>query len=69
MAALPKPGAVLDGFVVGERLHEGGMAVIHEVTGRETGFPMVMKLPRLVIRKPSTRVTIGCAVPGRLLGA
>lgn len=48
---LLEPGAVVDGFVIGERLHAGGMAHIYSVTRQRTlsppGFPMVMKVPRM----------------------
>jgi nucleotide-binding universal stress UspA family protein len=46
-----RPGAALDGFAIGERLHSGGMAELYSVRyegGRaDPGFPMVMKVPRL----------------------
>ena len=44
------PGAVLDGFVVRECLHAGGMAHIYRVdyaSGRPAPFPMAMKVPRM----------------------
>ena len=41
------PGASIDGFVVGECLHTGAMGRLFEVSGRETGFPLLMKVPRL----------------------
>ncbi len=44
-----KPGAVLDGFRIGERLHEGGMATVWRVTRADIRFPLVMKVPRLGI--------------------
>ncbi|MGZ5570590.1 MAG: bifunctional serine/threonine-protein kinase/universal stress protein [Usitatibacter sp.] len=48
MAALEvAPGARIDGFVVGKCLHEGAMGRLFEVTGRDAGFPMLMKAPRL----------------------
>lgn len=44
-------GDVLDGFVVGECIHAGGMAQLYRVHydgGRaDPGFPMVMKVPRM----------------------
>jgi hypothetical protein len=42
-------GQVIDGFVVEERLHQGGMATIWRVR-RATGddpMPLVMKVPRI----------------------
>ena len=42
------PGAVIDGYCVGDRLHEGGTGAIFRVTAppeRDPGFPLVMKAP------------------------
>jgi serine/threonine protein kinase len=41
------PGSVVDGFHVGEKVHEGGMAVLYRVEREEGEFPMLMKVPRL----------------------
>lgn len=47
------PGTRLDGFVVGDCLHAGGMAHIYRVhydAGvADPGFPMVMKIPRMAV--------------------
>jgi eukaryotic-like serine/threonine-protein kinase len=56
LADLPQPGEVVDGFLVGERIHAGGMGVICRVTGPEHGFPMLMKVPRLGPGEPATSV-------------
>ncbi|BDG02613.1 bifunctional serine/threonine-protein kinase/universal stress protein [Anaeromyxobacter oryzae] len=56
MADLPQPGEVVDGFLVGERVHSGGMGVIFRVSGPDTGFPMLMKVPRLGPGEPATSV-------------
>lgn len=40
------PGARIDGFVVGECVHEGVMGRLFAVAGRDVGFPMLMKVPR-----------------------
>jgi nucleotide-binding universal stress UspA family protein len=40
-------GTRIKEFVVGECLHEGAMGRLYAVTGRETGFPMLMKVPRM----------------------
>ena len=43
-------GAVIDGFVLGDLLHKGGMALIYPVRyadGRAAPFPLVMKVPRM----------------------
>ena len=48
---LMEPGTLLDGFVVGECIHSGGMAHIYRVhyadSAPDPGFPMVMKVPRM----------------------
>ena len=48
---LLEPGFVLDGFVVDECVHSGGMAhiyLVHYADGApDPGFPMVMKVPRM----------------------
>jgi len=45
------PGTEVDGFVVGECIHAGGMAHIYAVEYahrvRDPGFPMAMKIPRM----------------------
>ena len=41
------PGAVIDGFVVGELVHRGGMAALWSVTRPGESMPMLMKVPRL----------------------
>jgi serine/threonine protein kinase len=45
-----KPGAVIDGYRVGECIHQGGTGLIYRVeapAGADPGFPLVMKVPRL----------------------
>lgn len=45
------PGEILDGFVIGECVHAGGMAHIYRVAyahgQTDPGFPMAMKIPRM----------------------
>ena len=45
------PGTEIDGFIVQECIHAGGMAHIYHVnyaqSARDPGFPMVMKIPRM----------------------
>lgn len=41
------PGSEVDGFRVGEKIHEGGMAVLYRVEREGEEFPMLMKVPRL----------------------
>jgi serine/threonine protein kinase len=46
-----EPGELLDGFVIDECIHSGGMAHIYRVhyaqEAPDPGFPMVMKVPRM----------------------
>lgn len=48
---LLEPGTAIDGFLVGECLHAGGMAHIYQVSYQQdpqrATFPMVMKIPRM----------------------
>ncbi len=47
MAARIDPGTEIDGFRIEARLHSGGMAILYAVSGPDTGFPLLMKVPRL----------------------
>ncbi|MCC7049148.1 MAG: protein kinase [Alphaproteobacteria bacterium] len=40
-------GATLDGFLIGELIHTGGMATLWSVTRDDIAFPMLMKVPKL----------------------
>src|SRR5438552_2812156 len=40
------PGAVIDGFTIGEQVHAGGMAVLWSVTCPGIDVPLLMKVPR-----------------------
>jgi serine/threonine protein kinase len=40
-----KPGAVLDGFVIGECVHQGGMATLWSVGHPDIAAPLLMKIP------------------------
>src|ERR1700704_5433790 len=42
-----EPGAVIDGFAVGERLHVGGMAALWSVSYPGVPMPLLMKIPRM----------------------
>jgi serine/threonine protein kinase len=37
----------IDGFSLAERIHSGAMGHIFRVTGRDVGFPTIMKVPRV----------------------
>ncbi len=56
MAILLNPGDELEGCRIEECLYVGGMSVIYRVSGPETGFPLVMKIPRLGFGEPATSV-------------
>jgi eukaryotic-like serine/threonine-protein kinase len=42
-----QPGAVIDGFTIGECVHSGGMATLWSVTWPEVDVPLLMKIPRV----------------------
>ena len=44
---LVEPGAVIDGFTIGECVHSGGMATLWSVTWPDSDTPMLMKVPRV----------------------
>jgi eukaryotic-like serine/threonine-protein kinase len=44
---LVKPGAVIDGFTIGECVHSGGMATLWSVTRPDIASPLLMKIPRV----------------------
>src|SRR5215831_14150727 len=39
--------ATIDGFVIGELIHQGGMAVLRKVTRPDIATPILMKMPSL----------------------
>src|SRR3982750_1739283 len=41
-----KPGAVVDGFTIGEQVHSGGMATLWSATSPGSTVPLLMKVPR-----------------------
>src|SRR6202008_5086430 len=42
-----EPGTVIDGFVIGEQVHSGGMATLWSVTHPDHAVPLLMKIPRV----------------------
>src|SRR5881398_2812607 len=42
-----EPGAVIDGFTVGECVHNGGMATLWSVSHPGIEAPLLMKIPRV----------------------
>lgn len=42
-----QPGAVIDGFTIGECVHRGGMATLWSVTHPGIAAPLLMKVPRV----------------------
>lgn len=67
---LLEPGAEIDGFLVGECVHSGGMAHIYKVRyadpAREPAFPMAMKVPRMT-GGDGAETIVGFEVEHRLL--
>ncbi len=50
MRELLHPDAIIDGFRVGECIHQGGTGAIYRATaatGADSGFPMILKAPYL----------------------
>ncbi len=45
--SLVETGAVLDGFVIGECVHQGGMATLWSVSRPDIAAPLLMKIPRV----------------------
>src|SRR5512141_2924313 len=51
-----EPGAVVDGFTIGDCIHKGGTGSIYRVTPareHDPGFPVVMKVPPIGVGRPS----------------
>ena len=46
-SSLIKLGAVLDGFAIGECVHQGGMATLWSVSHSDIAAPLLMKIPRV----------------------
>src|SRR5215212_11037496 len=42
-----QPGAVIDGFTIGECVHRGGMATLWSATRPDITAPLLMKIPRV----------------------
>ena len=42
-----RTGAAIDGFTIGERVHNGGMATLWSVTRPDIAAPLLMKIPRV----------------------
>ena len=42
-----QPGAIIDGFTIGECVHSGGMATLWSVTRSDIPAPLLMKIPRV----------------------
>ena len=53
MSRLIETGQEIDGFLVGECVHDGGMGRIFRVTGPQATFPLMMKAPRLGQGQPT----------------
>ena len=51
-----RKGSTIDGFLVGELIHEGGMATLRSVTRPDIDFPVLMKVPKLANDKRVRRI-------------
>lgn len=49
-------GSVIDGFLVGEKLHSGGMATLWKVTRDDINIPIVMKVPMILDGDDATTI-------------
>ncbi|HKB53590.1 MAG TPA: serine/threonine-protein kinase, partial [Ramlibacter sp.] len=69
---LLEPGTEIDGFVIGDCIHAGGMAHIYRVRyaqhDRERGFPLAMKVPRMT-GGDGAETIVGLEVEHQLLQA
>ena len=41
-------GSTIDGYLIGEKLHTGGMATLWRVTHPDIAMPIVMKVPMIL---------------------
>ncbi len=60
-------GTAIVGFTVGACLHAGAMGKLFEVRGRDAGFPMLMKVPRLGDAFTSAEMMIGFETEAMIL--
>ena len=51
-----RQGMTVDGFLIGEAIHEGGMSTVWRVTRPDVQMPIVMKVPRLQEGDESTAI-------------
>lgn len=63
-----EPGTEIDGFRLEACVHDGGMGVIWRVSGPDTGFPLMMKLPRFGAGQPPEAL-VGFEAEAMLLAA
>ena len=49
-------GTIIDGFLVGEKLHVGGMASLWRVTRDDIAFPVVLKTPLILDGDDATAI-------------
>lgn len=49
-------GSIIDGFLVGEKLHAGGMATLWRVTREDIDIPVVMKVPMILDGDDATTI-------------
>lgn len=49
-------GSIIDGFLIGEKLHAGGMATLWRVTREDIDIPVVMKVPMILDGDDATTI-------------
>ena len=49
-----QPGEVIDGYVIGEKLHVGGMAIIFLATHPDVEGPVLFKVPKILDGEDAT---------------
>lgn len=68
MTARLAPGTEIDGFRIVECVRDGGMGFIYRVSGPDTGFPLMMKVPRLGQGQPTEGI-VSFEIESMLLAA
>ena len=68
MTRIIESGGEIDGFIIGECVHDGGMGLIFRVRSDRVDFPLLMKVPRLGRGQPTESI-VGFETEVMILGA